>query len=103
MRASWVFLTLLIAALLAPNKALGDSSTIVVVNHGQEPIVELYIINQSARTWGNDLLGGQALQANQQRPVSVAVGCPCKIKAIYNDGAVRYQQTSGGNPVVFNH
>jgi hypothetical protein len=91
------------AALLAPNKALGDSSTIVVVNHGQEPIVELYIINRSAQTWGNDLLAGHALQASQQRSVSAAVGCPCKIKAIYDDGAVRYQQTSGSGPVVFNH
>ncbi|MGO9949647.1 MAG: hypothetical protein ACLPWG_22735 [Steroidobacteraceae bacterium] len=103
MRASPIFLILLVTALLPLDRAIADHSAILVVNHGQERIIELYIINQSAQTWGNDLLAGQPLQANQQRSVSISVSCPCRVKAIYDDGSVRYLGTSVGGTVVFNH
>lgn len=98
-------LSMLISSMLAlfGERILADTTGITVVNRGQESIVELYVINQSAQTWGDDLLQGQAVQANQQRSISISVNCPCRIKAIYDDGAVRYQQTSTGGTVVFNH
>lgn len=104
MRLLWISPALLLAALLSATAVFAQAGHVIeVINQGQEPIVELYVISQSAQTWGNDMLRGQPLQATKARTISINVSCPCKVKAIYNDGAVRYGETSGSNPVVFNH
>lgn len=93
-------ISLFFALILQAGIAL--AATLTVVNQGQEPIVELYAAGQNGQTWGKDLLGG-ALAPNQRRQVELDVPCPCRIKAIYADGEVRYAGTPDGSSVVFNH
>jgi len=72
-----------------------QAASFTIRNQSSREMVELYVAEASSQNWGSSVLGRSPIAASEERSISVNGDCPCRLKAVYEDGYVSYQQGVG--------